>query len=212
MGSRWIDISVPLRNAMAHWPGDPPVNIERVKDIENGDSANLSVISMGTHTGTHMDAPLHFIQKGNGIDRMPLDAAIGRARIIEIQDTESIKPEELFQHRIRRGERILFKTRNSSSVWQKNEFIEDYVFISDEAAGFLVERDVRVVGVDYLSVGSFARGGSYVHKKLLGGGAWIIEGLDLSRVSGGKYDMVCLPLRLEQGDGSPARVVLRPAR
>jgi len=208
----WIDISVPLRNAMVHWPSDPPVTIKRVKDIEHGDTDNLSMISMGAHSGTHIDAPLHFIHHGTGIDKMPLDTTVGRARVIEIQDTESIKAEELLHHRIRRSERILFKTGNSSRAWQTDTFIEDFVFISDEAARFLVERGVRVVGVDYLSVGGFKRGGSYVHETLLGRGVWIIEGLDLSRVSPGRYDLICLPLKLDQGDGAPARAILRPVR
>ena len=208
--AEWIDISVPLRNAMVHWPGDPPVAIERIKDMEHGDTANLSVLSMGAHSGTHVDAPVHFIRQGIGVDRMPLDTMVGRARVVEIKDTESIKPDELLRHRIRRGERILFKTRNSPRVWQTDEFIEDFVFISDGAARFLVERGVRMVGVDYLSVGSFKHGGGYVHKTLLGGGVWVIEGLDLSHVNSGKYDLICLPLRLVKGDGAPARAIVRP--
>ena len=210
--SRWLDISVPLKDGMVHWPGDPPIRIENVKDIEHGASSTLSMISMGSHTGTHMDAPLHFIRQGISIDKMPLDTTVGRARVIEVKDTESIKPEELHQYRIRSGERILFKTRNSLRVWQTDTFIEDFVFISDEAARFLVERSVRVVGIDYLSVGSFKHGGSYVHKTLLGGGVWIIEGLDLSHVKPGKYDLICLPLKLDQGDGAPARAILRAVR
>ncbi len=212
MSSSWINISVPLRSAMVHWPNDPPVNIERVKDIKQGDNINLSMLSMGAHSGTHMDAPRHFLATGEGIDKMPLDTAVGRARVIEIKDAESIKPEELSRYRIRRGERILFKTRNSSRVWQTNTFVEDFVFIADEAARFLAERGVRVVGVDYLSVGGFKGGGSYVHKTLLGGGVWIIEGLDLSGVSPGKYDLICLPIMIDQGDGAPARAILRPVR
>ena len=212
ISSSWVDISVPLRNAMVHWPGDPPINIQRMKDINHGDNANVSVISMGAHSGTHIDAPLHFIRQGKGTDDMPLDTAIGRARVIEIQDKESIKPEELFQHHIRHGERILFKTQNSSRVWQIEHFVEDFVFISDEAAQYLVKRGVRMVGVDYLSVGSFKHGGSRVHKTLLGGGIWIIEGLDLSQVGHGRYDLICLPLKLDCGDGAPARVVLSPVR
>ena len=208
--STWIDISIPLRDSMVHWPGDPPVTIKLVKDIEQGDSANVSVLSMGAHSGTHVDAPLHFIRQGTGIDMMPLDVAIGEVRVIEIKDAESVKSEELLPHRLRRGERILFKTRNSSHVWQVDEFVEDFVFISDDAARFLVERGVRMVGVDYLSVGSYKHGGSYVHTALLGGGIWIIEGLDLSRVIPGKYELICLPLRLIQGDGAPARAIVRP--
>lgn len=208
----WIDISLPLRNTMVHWHGDPPVQIKRVHDLDRGDSHNLSEISMGSHTGTHMDAPLHFLQKGISIDRMPLDATVGRARVIEIQDNESIKREELLGRRIRRGERILFKTRNSSRVWQTGNFVEDFVFISNEAAHFLVERGIKAIGIDYLSIGSFKRGGSEVHRTLLQGGVWIIEGLDLSLVSPGRYELICLPLKFEQADGAPARAILRPIR
>jgi arylformamidase len=206
----WIDISVPLRDAMVHWPSDPPVSIKRVKDIEQGAAANLSVIPMGAHSGTHVDAPIHFVKQGQGIDNIPIDTLVGRARVIEIRDPESIKPEELSRHRIRRGERILFKTENSSHVWQKDEFVEDFVFISDAAADFLVDRGIRLVGVDYLSVGSFKHGGSYVHKTLLSSGVWTIEGLNLSNVTPGNYDLICLPLRIVGGDGAPARAIIRP--
>ena len=208
--SQWIDISVPLKTGMVHWPGDAPVDISRIRDINQGDTVNLSVMAMGAHSGTHMDAPLHFIPGGAGIGEMPLDNVVGRARVIEIRDTESVKPAELQGHRIRRGERLLFKTRNSAHAWRRKRFVEDFVFISDDAACFLTERGVKVVGIDYLSVGSYKHGGSYVHKTLLGGGIWIIEGLDLSRVIPGKYELICLPLRLIQGDGAPARAIVRP--
>lgn len=210
--SHWIDISVPIRNAMVHWPGDPPVLIERVRIIENGDAANVSAISMGTHTATHIDAPRHFIRDGKGIADMPLDMTVGRVRVIEVYDTDSIKPEELIRHRIRVGERILFKTRNSSRVWRTDAFIKDFVFISKEAASFLVERGVRVVGIDYLSVGGYKRDSSETHQILLGAGIWIIEGLDLSHVKPGRYYLICLPISLDQGDGAPARAILRPIR
>src|SRR4030042_396406 len=157
----WIDITVPLRHGMVCWPGDPPVKIKRIRDLDRGDGNTISQLSMGSHTGTHMDAPAHFLRKGIGIDKMPLDAIVGRARVIEIRDAESIKLSELAGHKIRRGERILFKTQNSARVWKKDRFIEDFVYISREAADFLVERDVRAVGVDYLSVGGFKRDGSY---------------------------------------------------
>ena len=208
----WIDITVPLRHAMVHWPDNPPVKIERIRDLDRGDGNTVSQISMGSHTGTHMDAPAHFLRKGIGIDKMPLDATVGRARVIEIRDAELIRPAELAGHRIRRGERILFRTRNSSQVWQTNVFVENFVSISPEAADFLVERGVRAVGVDYLSVGGFKREGSHVHKTLLRGGVWIIEGLDLSQAKPGRYDLICLPLKLDSGDGAPARAVLRPVR
>lgn len=210
-GSGWIDISVPLRDGMVHWPSDPAVSIKRARDMDRGDDINLSAVSMGAHTGTHMDAPLHFINGAVGIDRVPLETVIGRARVIQITDAVAVTPEELEKHRIRRGERLLFKTRNSPRAWQTPGFAEDFVYISDAAADFLVERGVSLVGVDYLSVGS-ARGGAYVHRTLLGGGIWVIEGLDLTLAAPGSYEMVCLPLRISGGDGAPARVVIRPRR
>jgi arylformamidase len=206
----WIDISIPLRDEMVHWPNDPPVRIKRVKDIEQGAKVTLSMISMGVHSGTHVDAPIHFIRKGKGIDCIPIETLVGRARVIEIKDPESIKLEELERHRIRRGERILFKTRNSLHIWQKNEFVEDFVFISDAAADLLADSGIRLVGVDYLSVGSFKYGGNYVHKTLLGGGVWAIEGLNLSNVKPGEYDLICLPLKIVAGDGAPARAIIKP--
>ena len=206
----WIDITVPLRHGMVCWPGDPPVKIKRIRDLDRGDGNTISQLSMGSHTGTHMDAPAHFLRKGIGIDKMPLDRIVARARVIEIRDAKSKNLSELAGHKIRRGERILFKTQNSARVWKKDRFIEDFVYISREAADFLVERDVRAVGVDYLSVGGFKRDGSYVHQALLRGGIWLIEGLDLSRVKPGRYELICLPLKIDRGDGAPARAIIRP--
>jgi arylformamidase len=206
---RWIDISVPLHSGMVHWPDNPPVRIERMLDMERGDVANVSKISLGSHTGTHMDAPIHFVRAGEGMDRLPLDATIGRARLVEIQDPVSIKPDELSQHGIGRGERVLFKTRNSSLGWWTQDFIEDFVYVSQEAARYLADREVRTVGVDYLSVGGFRRDGVETHQALLGAGIWVIEGLDLSRVEPGEYELICLPLKVEDGDGAPARAILR---
>ena len=210
--SSWIDVSVALRNGMVHWPGDPQFEIERVHDMSEGDSNNLSRIHMGAHSGTHIDAPLHFIASGKGIDEMPLEVTVGRARVIEISDTVSIKPRELRHHRIQRGERILFKTSNSPRLWKTNSFVEDFVFISKEAARFLAERGVMLVGIDYLSVGGYKRNGSEVHRMLLEAGIWLIEGLDLSRVAPGKYELICLPLKILNGEGAPARAVLRSVR
>jgi arylformamidase len=208
--TRWIDISVPLRKGMVHWPGDPPFDLERIHDMGRGDRSNLSRIALGAHSGTHVDSPLHFIRAGAGVSDMPLNAAVGRARVIEISDTESINPAELRRHGIRRGERLLFKTRNSSRVWRTDSFVEDFVFISPGAARFLARRGVTLVGVDYLSVGSYRHAGRETHLALLQAGVWIIEGLDLSQVPPGRYDLVCLPLRIEGAEGAPARAILRP--
>ena len=207
--ARWIDVSVPLRSGMPHWPGDPPVRISRMLDMDRGDPCNVSRLSMGAHSGTHMDAPLHFLRKARGLDRMPFSAVLGRARVIPIRDRVSIKPEELRRHRIRRGERILFKTRNSARCWKTNAFVQDFVYISQEAARYLAARRVRTVGVDYLSVGGYHRDSRETHEALLGAGVWIIEGLDLSRVRPGRYELLCLPLRIVNSDGGPVRALLR---
>jgi len=206
---KWIDISVTLKSGMVHWPGDPPVIVKRMKDIKKGSNANVSFVSMGTHTGTHMDAPLHFLESGRGIDKAPLGAVIGQARVISIKDKVSIKPEELRKYRIRKGERLIFKTLNSQRCWKADKFIKDFVYISNEAAKYLAGICVRTVGVDYLSVGGYKKDGANVHKLLLAKGVWIMEGLNLSNVKQGYYDLVCLPLKILDSDGSPARAVIR---
>ena len=211
MAEDWIDISVPLHTGMAHWPDNPPVLIERMEDIDRGDTANVSKLSLGAHTGTHMDAPVHFFPHGKGIDTMPLTAAIGLARVIEIQDSELIKPDELRSHLIQHGERILFKTRNSTRCWQTDDFVKDFVYISHEAAQYLAAQQIQAVGVDYLSVGGFYKDGVETHHALLSAGIWIIEGLNLSSVEPGMYELICLPLRITGSDGAPARAILRPA-
>jgi arylformamidase len=208
----WIDVSVPLVSGMVHWPGDPEVSISRISSMENGDVCNVSTISMSAHTGTHMDAPLHFLANGAGLDQLPLEVVIGPARVIAIQDPRSVTAAELARHRIRRGERILFKTRGAAARWKIGTFDEGYVFLALDGARFLAARGVRLVGVDYLSVGEFREGGAETHRILLGAGIWLVEGLHLSQIAPGRYDMICLPLKIAGGDGAPARVALRRRR
>lgn len=205
----WIDISVRLRSGMVHWPDNPPVRIERMLDMEQGDVANVSKISMRSHTGTHMDALLHFVLEGEGLDEMPLTATIGRARVIEIHNSESVKPYDLDPHEIRHNERILFKTQNSARGWPSAAFIEDFVYISQEAARYLAACEIQTVGIDYLSVGGFQRDGMETHQTLLEAGIWVIEGLDLSQVEPGEYELICLPIKVERSDGAPARAILK---
>jgi arylformamidase len=209
MAERWLDISVPIYSGMVHWPDNPPIQIERVQDIGSGDAANVSKISFGVHTGTHMDAPIHFLPDGQGIDIMPLSATIGPARVIEIGDPTSIKVEELRPHDIRQGERILLRTSNSVRCWQTDSFVEDFVYLTQGAARYLAQQRIRAVGVDYLSVGGFRNDGVENHQALLEAGIWIIEGLNLSQVQPGTYDLICLPLRIVGSDGAPARAALR---
>lgn len=211
--TNWIDISIPFRNKMVHWPTDPVPRIERIKDRDKGDPVTLTEMQFIDHVGTHVDAPLHFIAGGLTIDKMPLDATMGRARVIEIKDPISIKIDELEPYGIRRGERILFKTKNSSRCYETDEFVEDYVYFATEVAGYLVEKGVRVVGLDYLSIGSYRDNENIgaTHRALLEGGVYIIEGINLSKVGPGRYDLVCLPILLDRGDAGPARAILRPA-
>jgi arylformamidase len=206
----WIDVSVTVRDGMPHWPGDPPVVIERVMDIAHGDDCTVSHLDMGAHTGTHMDAPLHFIKGGRGLDTMPLEATVGEARVVDIADRHEITVDELRPHELQAGERILFRTVNSTRVWKTDDFVEDFVYISEPAARHLAEVGVQTVGVDYLSVGGYYVDGVTIHRILLGAGIWIIEGLDLSAAPAGRYEMICLPVKLHDSDGAPARALLRP--
>ena len=206
----WIDVSVTVRSGMPHWPDNPPIVMERVMDLSRGDGANVSHLAMGVHTGTHMDGPVHFIHGGPGLDEMPLAATMGEARVIEIEHPREITAEELAPHGLRAGERVLFRTSNSARCWRAAHFIEDFVYISEQAAVHLAQARVRTVGVDYLSVGGYHADGALIHRILLEAGIWIIEGLDLSPVTGGRYEMICLPVKLHGSDGAPARAILRP--
>ncbi len=205
----WLDISVPVRNGMVHWPGDPEFHINRVRDYANGDNLVLSHIDLGVHTGTHMDAPVHFVPGGGTIDEIPLDATVGPARVIEISDPESVKRAELQAAHIQPGERILLKTANSNGLWNSDEFQKDFVYISHEGAEYLASIPIRAVGVDYLSVGGFYKDGPETHRALLGAGIWVIEGLNLARLTAGSYELICLPLKLMGAEGAPARAIAR---
>jgi arylformamidase len=205
---RWIDVSVPLRNGLVPWPGDAPFQLERASDLERGDVCNVSTVSMSTHAGTHIDAPLHYLRRGRPIDLLPLDATVGRARVIYIRNPRIIDLDSLRAHRIREGERVLFKTRNSARGRQ-GRFFKDFVAVSPEAARYLASRHLRAVGIDGPSIAPFQREAE-THRILLGAGVWIIEWLDLSRTPAGSYDFMCLPLRIVGGDGAPARAILRP--
>ncbi len=210
MSSPWIDVSIPLRNGMAGWPGDKPFERTLTHSIAGGASNNLSQFSSSAHIGTHMDAPLHFVANAPAMETLPIDAVVGRARVIQIQDPEAVHAEELEAHSLQPGDRVLFRTRNSERRLADHEFATDFVYVSPDAARYLVERGVRTVGVDYLSVGAFREeSGRETHRVLLGAGVWVIEGLNLADVEPGEYEMICLPLLLVGSDGAPARAVLR---
>ena len=207
--SNWIDVSVPLKNGMVHWPGDKAFSRSLTESIDKGDQANVSEMTGSVHTGTHMDAPAHFINGARSIDTIPLEACVGRARVIGIEDPEVIRVSELEPHKIGAAERVLFKTKNSDHVWKTDVFQTSFVHIPADTARWLAERRVMTVGVDYLSVGGYQSDGAETHHALLGGGVWIIEGLVLGGIEPGEYDLICLPLKLVGSDGAPARALLR---
>jgi arylformamidase len=171
-----IDVSVPIRSAMTVYPGDPEVTLERVLSIADGAGYNVSRLSFGVHTGTHVDAPVHVTDEGSGVDRLPLDALVGPATVVA--ETGDLT-----------GERVLFKTGGAA--------------LDAAAARLLVERGVRLVGIDHMTIGDES-----VHHALLDAGVVVLEGLDLSHVEPGDYELVCAPLKLVGADGAPARVFL----
>jgi arylformamidase len=192
-----FDVSVPLREGMVTYPGDPEVHLERAASIAGGDVVNLTRIDFGLHSGTHVDAPVHFIEGGAGVDAVPLEALVGPCEVVE---APSLAPE--FVAAAPRAERLLFKTPNSE-LWARDDFAEDFARLDGAGARLLVERGTRLVGVDYLSVGD-----EEAHHVLLAAGVVPVEGLDLRAVEQGAYELVCLPLRVAGADGAPARAIL----
>ena len=206
--SKFIDVTVPLSAEVACYPGDPCFQSEAVHAIAAGASFNVSRLTMGSHTGTHVDAPYHFLPDGAAVDELSLDLLIGKARVVAVAARGAVEREHLEQLDLRDDLRLLFRTRNSGQLRQP--FQPDYVHLSPDAATFLVQVGIKLVGWDYLSIEKFESKDFATHHTLLGQGVVIVEGLDLSQVEPGEYDMICLPLRLQGGDGSPARVILRP--
>ena len=194
-----FDISVPVEPGMITYPGDPQVHMERVVSIEHGDVANLTRLDFGVHTGTHVDAPVHFIDGGAGVDALSLEFFLGPCEVVDATAVDDEVGPELVPSHV---ERVLFKTRNSE-LWNRDSFDEGFVRIGLAAAERLVDNGVRLVGVDYLSVGA-----PETHETLLGAGIAAIEGLDLRGIEPGRYSLACLPLRIVDSDGAPARAVL----
>ena len=213
MTENWIDISVPLRTSMVSWPGDPEPILERISEIERGDMANVTFLRLTAHTGTHMDAPCHFLAGKEGIDTFPLEVGVGPPAFSRFRSRfQAFRPSFLRTRTFSRGDRILFKTRNSQHRWDLKEFQRGFTGLSASAAQYLVDRGVQLVGIDYLSIGVFEGDGSETHQILLGAKVWILEGLDLGKIEEGVYDLICLPLRIAGSDGSPARAILKPIR
>ena len=207
------DVTVPLRNGLPTWPGDPLVDINDFRSLSNGDGANVTALNFGAHSATHVDAPAHFIEGAAKVESLDLNVLIGEAEVVAVpEDYYSIPEEFVLAHCSPGAERILFKTRNSAFWGQpKLEFRRDFTYLDLKAAQTLVQRGLKLVGIDYLSIEKFHTENHETHLALLSHGVVIIEGLNLSDVPAGKYELICLPLRLQsnKGDGAPARVVLR---
>jgi len=196
-----IDISVPIRPGMPTYPGDPTVTLERVKALADGDGVNLSRVDLGAHTGTHVDAPLHFIDGAEATETLPLDALVGPARVLDLTAAKQLDAAAF--DGVELAERVLLKTSNSE-LWARGTFVEDALQLDGGAAQVLVDGGVRLVGIDYLSICDHD-----AHRVLLGAGVVPVEGLDLRGVEPGDYDLICAPLKLVGSDGAPARVLLR---
>jgi len=199
------DVSIPIRPGMIIYRGNPGVKLERALTIGGGDGANVSRLTMGVHTGTHIDGSLHFYDDGSGVDALPLEAMLGRCRVVEISDPgEAIDRATLEAADIPAGtDRVILKTPNSR-LWELEEFTHDFVRLDGDGAAFVLERGIRLIGIDYLSIGDHD-----AHLALLGNGVVALEGLDLRNVDPGAYELICLPIRLLGTDGAPARVLLR---
>ena len=205
-----IDISMPIGEAMTVWPGDPAPRLERVRSIGRGDACNLTRILLGAHTGTHVDAPHHFIDEGERIEGIPLDSLIGPCRVVATAPGPLVERDDLERQGIGERERILLKTDNSSRRHALGgEFRRDFTALSSGAAAYLAERETLLLGIDCLSVEPFDSPGNPVHRILLGKKIVLLEGLDLSRVEPGPWELLCLPLSIPGIEGAPARAVLR---
>ncbi len=206
------DISLGVAPDMLTWPGDPPVEVDPAKRIAKGDSSNVSELRLGTHTGTHVDPPFHFIEGGATTDALDLSVLVGPAQVVDLRGVrESITPKELEALDLPEGtRRILFRT-NNSAMWseERGRFPETYTALSPDGAHWCVGRGIRLVGTDFLSIEHKGAPGHPTHVALLEAGVIIVEGLDLSAVDPGAYELAVLPLKILGGDGAPARAILR---
>lgn len=203
------DITLTISTDLPVWPGDPKIILERIAEIGQDSSANVTRLEMSAHSGTHVDAPLHFISEGVSVEYISLKILTGRAYLLYLPDVDTITAAILQKANIPpRTRRIIFKTRNSD-YWTKKVtgFQTNFVGISEDGARYLVQRGVKLVGIDYLSVAPFSNGDP-THLVLLESGVVLLEGLDLSKVSQGHYTLYCLPLKLAGADGAPARAIM----
>jgi len=207
---RIVDISVPLRANTPTWPGSPKILLHWTKRLDAGDECNNTRLECDTHVGTHVDAPLHFLAEGTSVDKLSLEMLVGPAAVAYLPKVSAVTASELDKLALPSGtERLLLRTHNSE-FWAAgiSEFRKDYVSLTPDAAQWIVKQGIQLVGVDYLSVGSYEDGVT-THRILLEAGVIIVEGLNLAEVQPGNYELICLPICLAGAEAAPARAVLR---
>jgi len=203
------DVSVPIRDGGLVYPGNPEIHISLQQSIALGAGANVSNVSFGSHTGTHVDAEHHFFNDGRGVDQIPLETLLGPAIVLEFgPDIRAVGRADLAARDLAGAERVLLKTRNSAYLTQDPTFHKDYTYLAPDGAEYLAGLGVKLVGIDYLSIEQFHSGHHRTHLTLLGAHVVIVEGLDLQDVPAGRYSFYCLPIKLAGCDGAPARAVL----
>jgi arylformamidase len=208
MKSTWIDISIPVTTTVTTWPTDPEFRLKKFASYEQGNPCDASEACMSVHTGTHIDAPLHFIKGGLPIGAWEPEITIGTCRVVEILNPIAITEEEVSGHDVQPNERIIFKTKNSSEKWWDKNFNENFIHISPKAATLLAKIKPLCIGIDYLSVGGPATGVE-THQHLLGAGIWLIESLDLTKITPGNYDLIFMPVNFCDAEAAPGRALVR---
>ena len=201
------DITIPISPSTPTFPGDPQVRIDPITRISKGDSANVSRISMSSHCGSHIDVSLHYNDHGVSVDHLPLTLLMGSALVADLRGHTEIDAKALARLPLAGVERLLLRTDNSL-LWDREGFYEEYAHLTKDGAAFLVEKKIRLVGIDYLSIERFDGDGE-VHRLLLENGTVVLEGLNLDGIEGGEYELICLPLKIKGGDGAPVRAILR---
>src|ERR1700674_2717625 len=212
MSDGWMDATATLDPATTPvYEGDAPMKFEFLKDMRKGDGLTLSKYSLGAHSGTHIDAPMHFVRDGASIDKVPLEPLIGPARVIDIpDDVQAINAAELNRHAWKGAPRVIFRTRSSLRGWMHSStFHRDFAYIAPDAAQMLADAGVQLVGIDYISAEQFGAPAPMTHRILLGKAIPIVEGLALGTVSAGDYDLIVLPIKVAGHEGAPARAILR---
>ncbi len=208
----WIDVTATLDPATTPvYEGDAPLKFDFLRDMTKGDNLTLSAYSMGAHSGTHIDAPMHFITDGAPVDQVELERLMGAARVIDIPDSvQAIDAAELRRHDWRGATRVLFRTRSTHRGWMDStRFHKDFAYLAPDAAQLLADSGVALVGIDYISAEQFGAPTPRTHQILLGRGIPIAEGLDLRPVEAGDYDLILLPIKVGGHEGAPARAIMR---